>query len=153
MINPTTQRPPPRRRILAIYRRLLATYGEPDRPGLDPVSETVCTILSQNTSDTNRDRAYNRLRERGPWVDIPKHNLTGNMVYEYDTLGRLKTRTQQVGGVTTYNLQLTQARVISVMNALIARLHRAEGGPVVHCHERLGLRLHHRPYRQTVDQL
>ncbi len=55
-----------RRRILAIYRRLLATYGEPDRPGLDPVSETVCTILSQNTNDANRDRAYNRLRERFP---------------------------------------------------------------------------------------
>jgi endonuclease-3 len=46
--------------------RLLAVYGVPERPLLDPVSETVSTILSQNTSDINRDRAYERLRARFP---------------------------------------------------------------------------------------
>jgi endonuclease-3 len=55
-----------------IHRRLLAAYGEPQwRPHLDPVSELVSTILSQNTNDTNRDLAYNRLREQLPtWEQV-----------------------------------------------------------------------------------
>jgi len=37
----------------------------------DPLSELVFTILSQNTTDTNRDRAYERLRDRFPaWRDV-----------------------------------------------------------------------------------
>jgi endonuclease-3 len=50
-----------------IHRRLLAEYGEPTwRPHLDPVSELVSTILSQNTNDANRDVAFERLRARLP---------------------------------------------------------------------------------------
>jgi len=45
---------------------LLQAYGAPARPRLDPLSELVSTILSQNTSDVNRDRAFERLRERFP---------------------------------------------------------------------------------------
>jgi endonuclease-3 len=33
---------------------------------MDPISELVSTILSQNTNDVNRDRAFSRLRERFP---------------------------------------------------------------------------------------
>jgi len=33
---------------------------------MDPISELVSTILSQNTNDVNRDRAFERLRERFP---------------------------------------------------------------------------------------
>ena len=37
----------------------------------DPLSELVFTILSQNTTDTNRDRAYERLKRRFPrWRDV-----------------------------------------------------------------------------------
>lgn len=54
-------------RALLIHRRLVARYGErPVRARLDPVAELVSTILSQNTSDRNRDRAFARLRERFP---------------------------------------------------------------------------------------
>ncbi len=55
-----------------VHHRLLDTYGEPEwRPHLDPVSELVSTILSQNTNDVNRDVAYNRLRERLPtWEEV-----------------------------------------------------------------------------------
>lgn len=50
-----------------VHQRLVRVFGTPRRTGhLDPVSELVSTILSQNTSDTNRDRAYNQLRERFP---------------------------------------------------------------------------------------
>jgi len=49
----------------AIHERLIQVYGRPEwRPHLDPVSEVVSTILSQNTSDGNRDVAFDRLRTR-----------------------------------------------------------------------------------------
>jgi endonuclease-3 len=49
------------RALDALERR----YGRPDRTRrLDPLSELVLTILSQNTSDTNRDRAFEDLRAR-----------------------------------------------------------------------------------------
>mgnify|MGYP001824312085 CR=1 FL=1 len=54
-----------------VYRLLLELYGEPTwRPHMDPVSELVSTILSQNTNDVNRDVAYDRLRERLPTWEL-----------------------------------------------------------------------------------
>ena len=50
-----------------VQSRLLETYGEPSwRSDLDPVSQLVSTILSQNTNDVNRDVAYERLTQRLP---------------------------------------------------------------------------------------
>ena len=38
---------------------------------MDAVSELVCTILSQNTNDANRDRAYTALRDKFPtWEQV-----------------------------------------------------------------------------------
>jgi endonuclease-3 len=52
-------------KVARVQNRLLETYGEPQwRPHLEPVSELVSTILSQNTNDTNRDVAFERLRAR-----------------------------------------------------------------------------------------
>lgn len=54
-------------RALKIHLKLLEVYGEPKwRNPLPPVSELVSTILSQNTNDLNRDRAYRGLREKFP---------------------------------------------------------------------------------------
>lgn len=60
-----------------VHRILLETYGEPTwRPHLDPVSELVSTILSQNTNDVNRDVAYERLRARFPtWEEARDADL------------------------------------------------------------------------------
>lgn len=55
-----------RARALEIHRRLLQVFGRPRRTRLDPVAELVCTILSQNTNDQNRDRAFEALRARFP---------------------------------------------------------------------------------------
>jgi len=45
----------------------MRAYGAPPEPRhLPPVDELVLTILSQNTSDVNRDRAYADLRRRYP---------------------------------------------------------------------------------------
>jgi len=61
-----------RRRIRAIAPLLRRAYGEPPGPRrLPPIDELVLTILSQNTSDVNRDRAYADLRSAHPsWEDV-----------------------------------------------------------------------------------
>lgn len=52
---------------LRIHQKLLETYGEPTwRNPLPPVDELVSTILSQNTNDANRDRAFEALRAKFP---------------------------------------------------------------------------------------
>jgi len=64
--------PSKKRLALQVHRRLLKAYGEPTwRNPLPPVDELVSTILSQNTNDLNRDRAFNLLRERFPtWEGV-----------------------------------------------------------------------------------
>jgi endonuclease-3 len=53
--------------VREIHRRLKLAHGplEPPRRW-DPLDELVFTILSQNTSDTNSERAYASLRDRFP---------------------------------------------------------------------------------------
>lgn len=54
-------------RARAIHDRLLEHYGSPDwSERLPPLDELVSTILSQNTNDTNRDRAFQTLRGQFP---------------------------------------------------------------------------------------
>jgi endonuclease-3 len=48
-------------------------YGIPERKerGTDPLDILIQTILSQNTNDLNRDRAYQRLKSRYPqWENV-----------------------------------------------------------------------------------
>src|SRR2546426_5092653 len=55
------------RPTLEILRRLRARFGPLDPPRRrDPLEELMLTVLSQNTSDVNRDRAYVTLRDRFP---------------------------------------------------------------------------------------
>ena len=72
-------------KMRAIQRLLIKAYGEPPRPAwagtvrpldqaeaatqwdpIDPLDELINTILSQNTNDLNRDRAYHALRLSSP---------------------------------------------------------------------------------------
>ena len=61
-----------RARLRQVARRLRRAYGAPPAPRrLPPLDELVLTILSQNTNDTNRDRAYADLRHVLPeWDDV-----------------------------------------------------------------------------------
>jgi len=52
--------------IRTLHQALLDEYGDPPRGASDPVSTLISTILSQNTNDVNRDRAFDRLQERFP---------------------------------------------------------------------------------------
>lgn len=56
----------------AILTRLNEAFGEPVwREPLPAIDELVSTILSQNTNDVNRDRAFQSLRLRFPsWQDV-----------------------------------------------------------------------------------
>jgi endonuclease-3 len=47
-----------------LHRRLEDHYGVVERKRIGPLDELMLTILSQNTNDTNRDRAYESLRAR-----------------------------------------------------------------------------------------
>lgn len=60
------------RRAVAIHEKLIEFYGEPIwHDPMPPVHELVCTILSQNTNDKNRDRAFNLLRAKFPtWKEV-----------------------------------------------------------------------------------
>jgi endonuclease-3 len=55
------------RRANKVHEQLLAAYGHPAwRNPLPAIDELVSTILSQNTNDLNRDRAFAALRAKFP---------------------------------------------------------------------------------------
>jgi len=62
----------PHDRALAVHHKLIERYGYPEwRNPLPPLDELVSTILSQNTNDANRDRAFKALRSRFPtWEQV-----------------------------------------------------------------------------------
>ncbi len=61
----------PRATLAEVDRRLAHHLGEPCLERQDPLELLVRTILSQNTTDRNRDRAYASLRTRwGTWEDV-----------------------------------------------------------------------------------
>ena len=54
-----------------VESRLQATYGQATKNRLDPLDELILTVLSQNTSDTNRDRAWGALRRTySDWSEV-----------------------------------------------------------------------------------
>jgi endonuclease-3 len=66
----------PRAKIIkkarSIDKLLVEVYGlKLSRKKTDPTSELILTILSQNTNDRNRDKAYAELRRKFPtWRDV-----------------------------------------------------------------------------------
>ncbi len=71
-VSRTEWKRPTRARVRRIRDRLREMYGRPlNLPHRRPVDELVRTILSQATSDLNRDRAFARLTERfGDWQAV-----------------------------------------------------------------------------------
>jgi endonuclease III len=59
-------------RAIKIHQTLLKAFGEPIwRNPLPAIDELVSTILSQNTNDINRDRAFDALRAKFPtWESV-----------------------------------------------------------------------------------
>ena len=63
---------PPAEKVGPVFEALARVYGPLEWvPSKDPLSELVLTILSQHTSDLNRDRAFATMRERFPmWEEV-----------------------------------------------------------------------------------
>lgn len=61
-----------RQKAQAVHETLVQSYNHPTwRQHRDPVSELVLTYLSQNTSDVNSLRAFQKLREAYPnWEEV-----------------------------------------------------------------------------------
>lgn len=53
-------------RIREVAERLEEAHGPPEKVRRDPLDELLLTILSQNTSDTNRDAAWASLQDAFP---------------------------------------------------------------------------------------
>lgn len=71
-------------KVAPVAAALARRYGEPQwRPGVDPLDELVSCVLSQNTNDNNRDRAFAALRARWPdWqavVDAPTDEVVATI--------------------------------------------------------------------------
>ena len=58
-------------KINEFITKLEGQYGIPKRRGSDPLECLILTILSQNTNDLNRDKAYVSMKERFPtWENV-----------------------------------------------------------------------------------
>ncbi len=69
------------RRFLRIHAALLAAYGDPTwRNPLPAMDELISTILSQSTTDVNRDRAFDALRARFPTWEAVRDAPTGAVI-------------------------------------------------------------------------
>ena len=90
------------------HQRLLDFYGDPQwRNPLPPLDELVSTILSQNTNDTNRDRAFNTLRERFPTWEAVRDADEADVIDAIRTAGLANQKGPRIQNVLR---QITQER-------------------------------------------
>jgi endonuclease-3 len=111
-------------RAVKIHERLLEFYGEPVwRNPLPAIDELVSTILSQNTNDINRDRAYNALRAKFPTWEAARDAKTMDVIEAIRPAGLANQkgpRIQQVLKAITRergNLDLSFLKELSVDEA------------------------------------
>ncbi len=68
-------------RAIDVHEKLLEAFGEPTwRNPLPAIDELVSTILSQNTNDVNRDRAFNALRTKFPTWEAVRDAKTEDVI-------------------------------------------------------------------------
>jgi endonuclease-3 len=93
--------------VREIYRRLKARFGPLEAPPRrEPLEELILTVLSQNTNDLNRDRAFASMRARYPTWDA----LAGASVH--DLAGCIK-----VGGLSN----VKAPRILAILAEIRAR--------------------------------
>ncbi|NPV56833.1 MAG: endonuclease III [Anaerolineae bacterium] len=97
-----------REKARQVHQRLLDFYGIPQwRQPLPALDELVSTILSQNTNDTNRDVAFNRLRERFPTWEIVRDAPVNDVIEAIRPAGLANQKGPRIQQVLT---QITQER-------------------------------------------
>ncbi len=112
------------KRAIKVHERLLEFYGEPFwRNPLPPMDELVSTILSQNTNDINRDRAYTALRLRYPTWEEVRDAKKKDVISAIRTAGLANQKGPRIQKVLTAitqergNLDLSFLRDMSVEEA------------------------------------
>lgn len=82
--------------ILRVHDLLLSEYGDQPWHPRDPVATLVSTIISQNTNDTNRDRAFERLRERFPTWRAVRDAPSGELIEAIRPAGLAPTKAPRI---------------------------------------------------------
>jgi len=85
-------------RSLRIHNLLLSKYGDHPWHPRDPVATLVSTILSQNTNDVNRDRAFEYLRERFPTWEAVRDAPLEALVEAVRPAGLAPTKAPRIQG-------------------------------------------------------
>ncbi len=85
------------------HDRLTAYYGNPPmKPRRDPLETLMRTILSQNTSDVNRDKAYQSLKGRFPSWDSVKAAEPQEIATAIRSGGLANQKTERIRRVLTW---------------------------------------------------
>ncbi|OGO27288.1 MAG: hypothetical protein A2W33_01270 [Chloroflexi bacterium RBG_16_52_11] len=88
------------KRALKIHQKLIEAYGQPTwRDPLPAIDELVSTILSQNTNDTNRDRAFASLRARFPTWEAVRDAKTKEVIKAIRPAGLANQKGPRIQGV------------------------------------------------------
>jgi endonuclease-3 len=74
-------------KIVILNDLLIRKYGPKPRMGHDPLDTLMLTILSQNTNDINRDRAFDALRQRFSTWQAVQNAPADNVVEAIKTAG------------------------------------------------------------------
>ncbi len=123
--------------IREVDKRLAALYGDKKwQQRAQPLDELILTVLSQHTSDVNRDKAYKELRRRFPrWeqvLDAPVRQIAAAIKsagLANQKAPRIKTILQKIADANGGKLELAFLGAIPIPEAL-AWLQRLPGvGP------------------------
>jgi endonuclease III len=77
-----------KKRAIKVHEKLMEAFGDPIwRNPLPAIDELVSTILSQNTNDINRDRAFEALRAKFPTWELVRDAKTDDIVNAIKTAG------------------------------------------------------------------
>lgn len=86
--------------VRGVLDRIDAAFGRPPAPRrLPPLDELVLTVLSQNTNDTNRDRAWRSLRARFPGWDAVLGAAPAEVERAIRAGGLARTKSRTILGV------------------------------------------------------
>jgi len=83
-------------KITWIADRLIETYGAPTVRPRDPIENLVLTILSQNTNDVNRDRAFESLMKRFGTLENVRVAPLGNIASAIQIGGLQQQKAQSI---------------------------------------------------------
>jgi len=77
-----------KKHAIKVHEKLMEAFGDPIwRNPLPAIDELVSTILSQNTNDINRDRAFNALRAKFPTWERVRDAKPGDVIDAIKTAG------------------------------------------------------------------